>query len=312
METAIIRRFLDFFQDYIILCQSDKWPSNEISAEELRSAFVTSEHIEKCIDKLHQKSLFTEFLNVLSEEQNASGPFLKHCFANPPKFVLKKIIQSNIVISKLDIAFKIFLDVFSEDKLQDCLSHLMLEKASKETLLLNLQIEISKENILVFKSKLFMSELNYSDNMDKFIMEMLDNCNQGTMDMLTKCLLCKDTVYSNVVNCCVNALLQTMHSKDVSKKQFWHNLFHVKDEDFTQMCLYHSDLFQTITKALLDCAKLIKENISADFFYIDLTYAEFSSVVQKITKNNNLKLEFIDILYTSHSDLSFWNHFIEL
>lgn len=306
METAIIRQFLDFFQDFINLYQLENWPNDDTSECEIKNAFLAAQHIEKCLDRLQKRDLINEFLSTLNNKQDASQLFLKNCFTDPPKYILKKIIKSKSKISLLDSGFKVFLQLYSEEKLETYLAELMLEAASQETLLKNLSVEIPKEKLLEFKSKLLLSELNSSGNSKETVTELLQQCNQDTIELLVVSLLNKDIKYTNAVKNIENGFIKIMSSKNQSDKSFWKSLFKLDDIYLQEVCLKDGELFKMMSTALLDCGKLLREQMSTDYFYIDLTYSELVSTVRKICDNDNLRIEFLDIVSESSSDLGFW------
>lgn len=310
MDTAVVRQFLDFFQDFLRLCQAEDWPNNDTSEAEMKNAFLISQHIEKCLDKLQRRNILNEFLSTVNSNQDVPNAFLKSCFSDPPKYILKKIINSNTKISQMDIGFKLFLEIFTEEKLENCLTELMLEAASKETLLRNLSQEIPKEKVLELKSKLLLAEINNCENPQETFSTMFENCDQDTVDLIVVSIINNDIQYLNAVNIIVNLLLDVLNTRKFTHKNFWKFLFNVEEKYFLKMCLTHSDLFKLIAKALIDCGMLLREQMSAECFYIDLTYSELARNVQKICSNENLKYEFFDIVNESKSNLAFWENIL--
>ncbi|XP_028160571.1 uncharacterized protein LOC114352991 isoform X1 [Ostrinia furnacalis] len=310
MDTAVVRQFLDFFQDFLSLCQSENWPNNDTSEAEMKNAFLISQHIENCLDKLQKRNILNEFLSTVNSNQDVPNAFLKSCFSDPPKYILKKIINSNTKINQMDIGFKLFLEMFSEEKLENCLTELMLEAASKETLLRNLPQEIPKGKILELKSKLFLSEMSSCENPPESFAAMFDTCNQDTVELIVVSLINDDIHYLSAVNAIVNLLLDVLKGRKFTHKNFWKYLFDVDEEYFLKMCLMHSELFKIVVKALLDCGMLLREQMSAECFYIDLTYSELARNVRKICSNENLKYEFFDIVNENKSDLAFWENIV--
>ncbi|XP_053616448.1 uncharacterized protein Ufm1 isoform X1 [Plodia interpunctella] len=289
MEAAVLRQFLDFFQDFLCLCQTENWPTNETSEEEIKNAFVIANHIESCLNKLHKKDIVTEFLTILQSEQDFPDYFLKTCFADPQNYVLKKIIQSQTKIIQMDIAFKIFLEMFSKEKLEKCLADIMLETASKETLLRHIPNEIPKEKILEFKSQILLSELNSCEHPKDVLLDMFNALNQDNMNLLVISIINKDVTYLKSVNSIVNVFTDVISRKSYINKSLWKYLFSVDEKYFLQLCIDHMDLFKLIVRALVDCGRLLKENMSAEFFYIDLTYTQLVGVVKRICVDENLK-----------------------
>lgn len=309
MDAAVVRQLLDFFQDFLNLCQSN-WPDNSTTEDEIKNAFQASQHVVKCMDKLQKKECINEFLSILSSSHDVPNVFLKTCFADPPKYVLKKIIESPTKIAQMDVGFKVFLGLFTNEQLENYLAELMLEAASKETLLKNLPQEIPKEKIIELKSQLLLLELNSCEDPKSIILNMLNNCDQDTINLLVLSLLNKDFKYNKSVNSIVNSFVDIMTSKNHINKSFWKFLFNVEDRHLLQLCLEHADLFKLIVKALIDCSKLLRENMSADFFYIDLTYSQLAGIVRKLFTNENLKIEFLDIVNESSMDLEFWENIL--
>ncbi|XP_060806348.1 uncharacterized protein LOC106142195 isoform X1 [Amyelois transitella] len=304
MDAAVVHQFLDFFQDFVQLCQSENWPKNETTEEEMKNAFLVANHIETCLNKLHEKDIVTDFLALLQKDHDFPNFFLKTCLADPPKYVLKKIIQSPTKVSQMDIGFKLFLEMYSKEKLEMCLTDLMLETASKETLLRNLTKEIPKEKILEFKSLILLSELNHCEDPKDILSDMFKNLNQDNMTLLVLSVLSKDVKYHKSVNSIVNTFIDVISRKSPNNKSLWKHLFNIDDKIFVQLCLQHADLFKLIVRSLADCGRLLRENMSAEFFYIDITYSQLMSVVQTICKDNNLKIEFFDVI--GDADVAFW------
>lgn len=307
MDTAVIQQFLNFFQDYIDLCQSQNWPDNDTSETELKNAFIISQHVEKCLDKLQKKGVINEFLSVLHNNEDISNNIFKNSLSDPPKYILKKIINSNTKIVQMDVGFKLFLELFSEDRLEKCLTELMLEAASKETLLQNLSNEIPKNRILKFKSDILLTELT-SYNLDT--LELFNNCNQAMVELLVVSLLNNEQKYVAAVKQIADAFLSVVVSEDNTYKSFWRQLLKVDDKYFLEMCLENSDIFMYVIKAVSDCGKLLKEGMSAESFYIDLGQLELENVVKRICSNHCLKSQFFEIVKGYDSDINFWENML--
>ncbi|XP_063366018.1 uncharacterized protein LOC134654503 isoform X1 [Cydia amplana] len=307
---VVAKQFIGLFQDFLQLCQLHDWPNNDTSETEIKNAFFVAHHIEKCLDKFQRRNMISDVLSILNNEHDMSAMVLKNCFADPPKCILKKIITSNTKITQMDLGFKIFLQNFSEDRLERCLSELMLEAASKETLLRNLSVQMSRDKIMQFKSNILLNELNNCEDPKEPIITMLDNCTQDTVDLLVLSLINKELKYHSAVNNIINTLITVMSKRNHNYKQFWKCLIKVDEKQFIQLCLDHSDLCKMIVKALLDCGKLLKENMSSEFFYIDLTYSELVGVVQRFCKDRCLRLEFEDIVRSSSDDWMFWENML--
>ncbi|XP_059062376.1 uncharacterized protein LOC131855148 isoform X1 [Achroia grisella] len=306
MDTAVLRQFLDYFQDFLHLCQLENWPNNDTTETELQNAFLISQHIEKCMDRLQKNETINEFLSTLHNDKETSGTFLKMCLGDPPKYVLKKIINSETKISQMDTGFRMFLQLFPEQRLEDSLTDIMLEAASKETLLRNLSQEFDKDKIVEFKSQIFLSELHKCENTKNIVADILVKPNQSIINLLVTSLLNKEVKHLTTVTNIASAFKDVMLSRNHSNQSFWKYLFNVDEEKFIQLCLHYSDLFKLITNSLIDCSKLLRENMSSEFFYIDITYSQLVSIVKRICSNDSLRIEFTDIVNDDSSTMSFW------
>lgn len=303
MDTAVVQQFLNFFQDYINLCQLENWPDNDTTEAELRNALIISKHVEKSLDRLQKRNVISEFLSVLNSYNETSNSLIKNCLLDPAKYILKKIINSNSKINQMDVGFRLFLELFSEDKLENCLTELMLEAASKETLLRNVSNKMPKDKILEFKSKVLLIEIT-SCNSD--ILKLFNTCNQDIVELLVVSLLNNDPKYAAAVKSIADGILNIVLSKDSTFKNFWRLLFKVDNKYFIDMCVENSDIFTYIVEALADCGKLLREGLSAESFYIELNYSELEVVVQRICSNDCLKSQFFDIIKDYDSDLVYW------
>ncbi|XP_034836685.1 uncharacterized protein Ufm1 isoform X1 [Maniola hyperantus] len=311
MESIFLEQFLDFFQRFIALCQLENWPNDDTTHEQMRNAFLISQHIEKCRDKLTKKNIINEFTSALNKKTNGPSLLLKNCLSDPPRYILKKIITSSANIDQMDAGFTIFLDLFSVEKLEAYLSDIMLEVASKDTLFKYMPTELCKSSQSEFKSQFFLSKLECDDDSIKIINEILQNCKQDVVDMFVVCLCNNNPKYHNAVKVVAKGFTNVMSSQNVLYKKFWKLLFRTEEDKFTQMCLNHNEIFVLICKGLIDSGKLIEQNMSLEYFYIDLTYSELSSNVQKICKDGNLKLVFLDLIYQSNVNISFWEREIQ-
>lgn len=304
METAVTQQFLNFFQDFISLCQLN-WPVNTTTESEIKNAFATALHIEKCLDKLQQRDLISDFLSTLNIDDE-SNILLKNCFSNPSKYILKKIIRSDTKIDIVDMGIRLFIEIFDEHKLENCLTDLMVETASTETLLKNLHTELPKEKILQLKSKVFLSHISSSDDCKESVIKLLSPGTEDIIQLLVLSINNVDIRYRKGVSCIIECFLNIMLDRSESRQRFWKSLLNVEENYLINMCIEHNDLFTYITEAILDCGKLIYENISADLFYINLNYDELKSIVHRITKYNVLKQNFLSIIKESNTDLKFW------
>lgn len=294
MDTSVLQ-FLKFFQDFIDIAQSENWPNNDTSDMEIKNAFLMSQHIEKCFDKLKNKGVLNEFLSVL----NSNGHNIKNnSLVNPPKYIFKKIINSNTSINIMDIGVKQFVEVFSEDKLETCLAELMVESASKELLLLY----ISKDSAIKFKSALLLEEFN-NCNVDIF-KDLMKNCNQSIIELFVAIIIHKDQKYGRTVQLITDELINAISSKKQNVfKKFWRFLFNVDTRYFNEMCLSYPDIFAKIVEALFDCAMNLKEGMSLESFYIELNETELKDIVRKICSSNSLRSQFLGKI--DHND-EFW------
>lgn len=303
MDTAVVEQFLNFFQDYIGLCQCESWPDNDTTEAEIRNALLIAQHVEKSLDRLQKKKVISEFLSVLNSNNEASSNLIKNCLSDPPKYILNKIINSNTKINQMDVGFRIFLELFSEEKLENCLTELMLEAASKETLLRNVTNKLPRDKILEFKSKLLLLQLKSSES---DVVKLLTNCSQDLVDVLVVSLLNNESQYGKAVQLIANGIHEVVLSKDSSSKTFWKFLFNVEDRYFTEMCIENSDIFIYIVEALTDCSKLLREGLSAKSFYVELSHSELVGVVQKICSRDCLKSLFFDTIKNYDNDLDYW------
>ncbi|CAH0746794.1 unnamed protein product [Diatraea saccharalis] len=310
MDTTIVQQFFNFFEDFIHLCQSESWPDNTTSELEIRNAFLISQHIEKCLNTLQKKEVLDEFLSNMNSHQDVHNILLKQSLSDPSKFVLKKVVNSKTKIQQMDITFKVFVEIFSDEKLENCLADFMLEAASKQTLLKNLTHEIPKLKILELKSLIFLNELNYSEDPKETILALFEDCNQDTVDLFVVSMTNNSLQNHESVYGIAKSLIDITGSKKSNHKKFWKCLFNVDEINFTQMCLRHSEWFKIIVQALLDCGKLLREHMSAEYFYIDLTYSELVKNVKKVCHNECLKVEFFNIVEECETNINFWENII--
>jgi hypothetical protein len=310
MDEKVVGQFFDFFQDFLRLCQTENWPSNDTTELEISNAFIIANHVEKCLNKFQKNHILTEFLGNMTNNDDASNSLINFYFIDPPKFILKKVINSNTKTSQIDVALKSYIEIFSAAKLESSLIDLMVETASIQSLLKYFPQEIPKQKIVEFKSKLFLNELNTCDNPKDWFLSMFNDTNQETTDLIVVSIINNDVQNHNSVLSVVQLLTHVIKLKHHSHKDFWKRLFNVEEKLFLEMCTKHSDLFNIIGKALLDCGKLIQEHMSTEYFYIDLNYSELASNVQKICKNDDLKNEFFDLLRVCETDLSYWENML--
>lgn len=308
---AVIPSFLNFFQEYINLCRLSNWPNDNTTLEEIRNSFLISQHIGKSLDKFQEKSVIDEFLSIVNKNQNASSLFFKQCYSDPPKYILKKIVNSSSNIDLMDAAFSIFVELFSEQQLEMYLNDFMLEAASKETLLKNLH-EFPREILLEFKSLLFLAEMSDIKNSNKFILEMFKNCNKDILDILLTCLFNKDIKHHREVHIVLEAFEAFVSNKSnwAASQTFWKLFFNTDKTMLIKIFLIHAGVFKHVAKLLIDCAQLIKEKMSMEYFYVNLTFSELKSILKIICEDHNLKLEFFDMIIEMDGDTSFWENLL--
>ncbi|XP_038218824.1 uncharacterized protein LOC119837344 isoform X1 [Zerene cesonia] len=307
METAVVQQFLNLFQDFMNICQLDNWPHNETTEDEIKNTFLLAIHIEKCVDRLQKKLLVDDFLATLNSIQNTPCSLFKKCLSDPPKYILGKIVTSTCKVTLMDTAFTIFLNLFSIEKLELCLSDLMIEAASKETLIKNLSIEFPKDKLVDFKSQFILIEFNDKVDDEEVVINMLNNDDKETIEVLIVSMLNKNIQFCNAVNFIVNSFINFMSVKNSSKKKFWRDFLSSEISTLTKLFLNHGDLYKIVCKVLLDCGRLLKENMSTEYFYIDLNYSELVRVTNGICENENLKLEFMDMVHEIN-DVKFWEN----
>lgn len=306
MDAVVVRQFLNFFQDFIDLCQWKDWPKNDTTEEEIRNAFLISCHIEKCLDKFQSNGTFNDVLEILNTAQDSVDACLKACLMEPSKYILKKIIISTCKISLMDVALKAFVQQFSEQKLENYLTDLIVESSSKQMLLKFLPIEISKDKILRFKSEVLLSQITPESK--ETLQDMLTNYNKDSIDLIVVSLCASEPKYQNSVDIIAQCVLDVLLSKNNKYKHFWKLLFNVNNDYLIKMCVENSDLYTYMCEALIDCGKLLKENMSAEYFYIDFSYSEVVSITNKLFTNEFLKTQFLEILNDHGSDIDFWQN----
>lgn len=307
MEETVLREFFDFFQDFVNLCQAENWPNNTTTDIELRNAFKIAQHIEKCLEKLQKRNLLNEFLSTLYNYDDKSCYFLKNCFADSTKAVLKKIIVSDCSINQIDISLNIYIEIFDEDKLVECLSDIMLETASKRTLLDNLPAHIPNCFLLELKSQIFLYNLSTTKDSKMFLEQLLTNCNNSLMEILVVSLLSDNHKHDKEIVWINEAFINVMLLKNQSCKSFWKSLFNVDEKYFIQLCISYTDLFKCMVETLIDIAKLLKNNMSLEYFYLELPRSELSDIIKRIMNNDILKEQFLSIINENNLDVGYWD-----
>lgn len=310
MEKQIVQHFYDFFQDFLSLCICENWPENSTTDDEIKNAFQMAIHFEKCFDNLQRRSLFNDFLNALNNESDYSTLFIRNCFTNPAKVLLRKIIKSNCDINQIDLGIQVFIQLYSEEKFEDCLADIMVETASVQTLLNNVNSVLSIDNIRNFKSTLFLYQLKVNNNVTETCLNLCKNSEENDIELLVKCLINRDIKYHYVKNEIKNVFLTVMSNRTTAYRNFWRCLLHIEKKLLIDVCLEFNDIFQKITKSLIDSSKLIKENMSTEYFYIDLSYSELKLIIQAICENHVMKDEFMNNFIDNEFDLLFWENIL--
>lgn len=307
MEATVIREFVDFFQDFLLIEENRNWPVESTTEDDIRDAYEVALHVEKCVDKFRRLGILDEFLDAtLNEHQKTSRQFLRECFTNPSRLILKKVINSKTSTEKLELGVKLFLEIHSEDTLQSSLIKLFVERASKETLIRNLSTELSKGQLVTFQSKVLLSELNTSNELDEVLKELLIDTNQDFLEVFVVCLLNDEPKYHNTVCCIKVALEQRMLSKKLKDKDFWEQFFMIRDKYIRRICRKYPTLFNLICTVLFDVGKLLKENMSMEFFYIEMSYIHLAFIVQSICELNETSFNFLEIVDARSGDPQYW------
>lgn len=261
MEVEAVRLFYDFFQEFIYLCLLENWPANNTTDIEIRNSFIMARHVETCIEKMQACNILSEFMASLNADKDCSLYLLKSCFSDPPKYVLSKIISSNCDINRLGVGFRVYIEFFGEDRLEDSLTNIIVEKASIQTLIHNAKDQLSDETILNLRSVIFLSNLSSVENVVKVIDGLCINCDEKIMSLLVYSLLYKNHRYVKIKTQIREALLNMSKDKSDTYKLFWKNLLNFNMNKLIELCLEYDDVFQLITKSFIDCRKLLKENI---------------------------------------------------
>lgn len=312
MAAAVIREFIDFFQDFLILNEDNNWPEESTSEEDIRDAYTVAGHVEKYVHKLQQQGVLDEFLDAsLKEHQTRSRLFLRGCFVNPSTIILKKIINSKTSIQQVEVGVKLYLEIYSEEMLHISLTNLFVETASKETLIRNLSTELSEGQLVIFQTKVLLTELNICNNPDQVLENLLNNVSQECLEVIVVSLLNEEPKYTNVVHCIEEALEETMSRKKLKDKEFWDHFFLIRDKYFRRICRKYPRLFNLICAALFDLGKVFKEKMSMEYFYIEMSYKDFKYIVQTICEHRDLRSKFIPIAMECSGDPEYWEQFIK-
>lgn len=261
MEVEAVRLFYDFFQEFIYLCLLENWPANNTTDIEIRNSFIMARHVETCIEKMQACNILSEFMASLNVDKDYSLYLLKSCFSDPPKYVLSKIISSNCDTNRLEVGFRVYIEFFGENRLEDSLTNIIVEKASIQTLIHNAKDQLSDETILNLRSVIFLSNLSSVENVVKVIDGLCINCDEKIMSLLVYSLLYKNHRYVKIKTQIREALLNMSKDKSDTYKLFWKNLLNFNMNKLIELCLEYDDVFQLITKSFIDCRKLLKENI---------------------------------------------------
>lgn len=312
MEAEVIREFIDFFQEFLVLSESKNWPKESTSELDIKDAYEVAGHVEKCVDKFQELGLLDEFLDAtLREHQQQSRSYLRECFTNPSRTLLKKIINSKTSVKQVEVGIKLYLEIYSEDMLNSSLANLFVETASKETLIRNLTTELTEGQLIKFQTKVFLFELITCNEPEKVLKELLDNTNQDCLEILIISLLDEEPKYINLVRTIEVAVKQKMLSKKLTDKDFWKHFFFIRDRYFRRVCEKYESLFNLVCGALFDIGKLFKAKMSMEFFYNEMTYDDFAYVVQTICEPGWLREKFIITALQCSGDPKFWDDFIQ-
>lgn len=306
MEVEAVRLFYDFFQEFIYLCLLENWPANNTTDIEIKNSFIMARHVETCIEKMQACNILSEFMASLNVDKDYSLYLLKSCFSDPPKYVLSKIISSNCDINRLEVGFRVYIEFFGEDRLEDSLTNIIVEKASIQTLIHNAKDQLSDETILNLRSVIFLSNLSSVENVAKVIDGLCINCDEKIMSLLVYSLLYKNHRYVKIKTQIREALLNMSKDKSDTYKLFWKNLLNFNMNKLIELCLEYDDVFQLITKSFIDCRKLLKENMSATSFYIDLQYSELEYISRNLLENSTLRERFLSSFVNDETELCFW------
>lgn len=306
MEVEAVRLFYDFFQEFIYLCLLENWPANNTTDIEIKNSFIMARHVETCIEKMQACNILSEFMASLNADKDCSLYLLKSCFSDPPKYVLSKIISSNCDINRLGVGFRVYIEFFGEDRLEDSLTNIIVEKASIQTLIHNAKDQLSDEKILNLRSVIFLSNLSSVENVVKVIDGLCINCDEKIMSLLVYSLLYKNHRYVKIKTQIREALLNMSKDKSDTYKLFWKNLLNFNMNKLIELCLEYDDVFQLITKSFIDCRKLLKENMSATSFYIDLQYSELEYISRNLLENSTLRERFLSSFVNDETELCFW------
>lgn len=312
MEAATMRQFVDLFRDFLEFNMDENWPVESTPEQEIRNAYKLAAHIETSVDRFQQRGVLDEFLNsTLFLQSWRNRQFLRNCFTKPSDIVLKKIINSQTSIKQVEVGVKLYLEIYSGDMLQLTLARLLLETASRETLMRNLSTEFSTGQLVNFTSTLLLNELSTCNKPEEVLNELLNNTNQDCIDLLGISLLNRKPKYANSVQYIKVAVEQTMLSKKQTDKDFWKYFFGIRHEFFLEICQMHRHLFKLICGALFDVGKLLKEQMSTEFFYIDMTHHDLRHIVKIICIHTELMNRLYDNITESSDDPDFWEELIQ-
>lgn len=313
MEAGAIRKFVDFFQQFLELTENENWPVESTTEQEIRNTYAIAMHIEKCVDRFQRRGALDDFIySILTSATWDSRKYLRDCLTKPSETVLKKIINSQTSIKQVEVGVNLYLEIYSARKLRITLGRLFMETASKETLLSNLSTEFTAVQLIKFKSTLLLSEMNTSDKPEEIVNELLNDTNQECVEVLVASLQNCLLTYDNSVHKHIrNGLERIMLCKKQTNKDFWKYFFNVKDKYLCNVGLLHPDLFELACTALFDVGKLLKEQMSTEFFYIDMTYFELEDTVKIICGHPLIKLKFCDYVIECSDDPEFWEQMIK-
>lgn len=273
----------------------------------IKHAYTLARHIEETVARLQQRGVLEEFLNVaLTDDQRNSRPFIRDCLINPSRLILKKIINSKTSPKQVEVGVKIYLEMYSEEMLQTSLTNYFVETASKETLVRNLTTELTEGQLSLFQSKVLLSELNSCSNPAEVVKNLLDKPKLFSLEAVIISLLNEEPKYANEVRCIEVAVEQKMLSKHVTDKKFWKFFFQLSNKNMRRLCRKYQNLFEHICTVLFDVARLLKEDMSMEYFYIKMSLRTLKYAVFALCHHRDTKYKFIAAAMDQSGDPGYW------
>lgn len=307
MDAAAFREFCCSFQEYLMLNEDKNWPLESTEEFMIRHAYILARHIEKAVERLQQRGVLEEFLDVaLTDDQKKSRPFIRDCLINPSRLILKKIINSKTSPKQVEVGVKIYLEMYSEEMLQTSLTNYFVETASKETLIRNLTTELTEGQLTLFQTKVLLSELNSCSNPTEVVKNLLDKPKLFSLEVVIISLLNEEPKYANEVRCIEAAVEQKMLSKQLADKKFWKCFFQMRHKYLRRLCRKYQNLFKHVCTVLFDVAKLLKENMSMEYFYVKMTLRTLKYAVFALCQHRETKYKFIAAALEQSGDPDYW------